>query len=461
MASPRSSFTALGKLLDAAREPVYVLDHDGSLVYLNPACAAWAGCDVQELLGRRCRYHSSPEVAGPSAVAAALCPPPQAFQGQVCTVELASPAEGAAAHTASFFPLGAGETPALIVAWLAPLDADDQSRRPADLSATEAAQLHQRLRRFRGILRSRRHLDRFLGASPLMAQVRAQIELAAGANASVLVLGPPGSGREQVAQAIHYHAEVEELGRYIPLSCALLDAELLGSTIAALLRRPAIGKRETLALNDVDQLPPAEQRELRDRLAGKFATLRIVSTARTPLSELARRGEYREDLAVALSTMTILLPPLGERPEDVPLLAQRTIEELNVKATRQIFGFTVEAMDQLTLYPWPGDVAELTLLVRQCHATAAASEITPADLPRQIYRAAEAEALPRPSEQPIDLEAFLAGVEQEVITRALRQAKGNKTKAAKLLGMTRPRLYRRLVQLGLESESDDRRPEPE
>ena len=184
--------------------------------------------------------------------------------------------------------------------------------------------------------------------------------------------------------------------------------------------------------------------------------LRVISTSVEPLETLAQRGEFRPDLAQRLSTLVIHLPPLTERREDIPPLAQMFLEDLNAQGGKQLRGFKPEALDHFALYDWPGQVDELAAAVRQAFAQAEGFEIACSDLPKQLHLAAEAARFPRlPPPVPIDLEQFLAQVEAELIDRALRQAKGNKSQAARLLGMTRPRLYRRMVQLGLEPGEEE------
>jgi DNA-binding NtrC family response regulator len=113
-------------------------------------------------------------------------------------------------------------------------------------------------------------------------------------------------------------------------------------------------------------------------------------------------------------------------------------------------GFAAEALDLLTTYAWPGNVDELVAVVRESHERATAGEITAPDLPKKIHWSLDAANHPARSDESIVLVEFMGRVEKELIARAMRRAKGNKSKAAKLLGLTRPRLYRRLVQLGLE-----------
>jgi DNA-binding NtrC family response regulator len=197
-------------------------------------------------------------------------------------------------------------------------------------------------------------------------------------------------------------------------------------------------------------MPPEAQSDLIDLMQCGDRPVRVMGTSTRPLASLAASEEFSRAVACALSTITIELVPLCDRPEDLPILAQAFIEEANLGSSKQIGGMTPGALDQLAAYSWPGNVDELGTLVRQAHERATGGEITSAHLPKQIQWAAEAGAHPRRADESIVLEEYLARVERELIVRAMRRAKNNKSRAAKLLGLTRPRLYRRLVQLGLE-----------
>jgi DNA-binding NtrC family response regulator len=183
--------------------------------------------------------------------------------------------------------------------------------------------------------------------------------------------------------------------------------------------------------------------------------LRLIATARHLLDDSARREQYRHDLAALLSTVVIELPPLAERRGDLPALAQLLLEEVNARGAKQVAGFSPEALDRLDGYSWPGNADELAQFVAEAHARAESARIEVRDLPERIHLAAYAATHPRRPEETIVLDDLLAEIERELIHRALAQAKGNKTKAARLLGMSRPRLYRRLVQLGLEETSGE------
>ncbi|HEY2840901.1 MAG TPA: sigma 54-interacting transcriptional regulator [Pirellulales bacterium] len=467
---PRTTATGLTRLLNSAAGPVYVLDDQQRLVFLNRACAEWVACEADDLLGLECRYHSSPEAAGPAAIAAALAPPCEVWSGERATALVSiDTGDGATApRRVDFLPLGSDAVDATgVIALVAatPIETGAAESAAAEETFDEesAADLHQRLRHWRRKLAGRYHLDRLLGESPAMRQVRNQVELAATSAASVSIVGPPGSGRQHVAHAIHYGRLPLAAGELAPLACPLLDETLLESTIRGLAQAnaaalqsassqaAAASRPPTLLLADVDQLDLDVQKHFLRTLASMRGVLRLISTSREPLAVLAARGEFRPDLACALATVEIRLPRLAERIEDAPLLAQRFVEERNRQGAKQIAGLSPEALDRVAAYPWPGNVAELAEAIQSAHAQAEGTRITPSDLPARIQLLADATARPRRQEETIVLEEFMARIEEELIRRALSRAKGNKAKAARLLGMTRPRLYRRLAQLGLEA----------
>jgi len=461
MTHPRISAAGLARTLNSASQPVYVLDDELTLVFCNRACRQWLGRAAEGLLGRRCTYHSGPEALGPDAVAAGLGPPPEAMAGRRLSATVSCPGgdNGLRRRRATFIPLGTSAED--VIGLVAILDREDMLESDGDASAPppsaepDSIDLHERVRRFRREAAARYRADRLIGNSPAMRRVRAQLELAVLGRASVLLVGPPGSGRRHTAAAIHYGGDPQRLGSLVPLACSALESDLIRSTVAALARGSPLGenaRRSTLLLNGVDRLPREVQAELAATLLRRPFPLRLVATAAQPLGELVRGGDFREDLAAGLSTITIEMPSLASRREDLPLLAQLFLEEANSRGTRQLGGFTPEALDRLDAYDWPGNLDELAAAVAEAHARAEGPRIDVADLPKRIHLAAEAAAHPPRRESTIVLDEFLEDVERELIHRAMNRAKGNKAQAARLLGMTRPRLYRRLLQLGLEKD---------
>lgn len=448
----RGPSSDLVRLLDASTRPVYALDRERRIVFANAACRAW--WDDADLLGQVCSYHSQPDEQGHVPLAGLLCPPPEAFLGQTCSamVDLSRPEESGRAWSMLFVPLtgmGSSEVSGVVAIGTAPAEGGNQ---PAVDDDADSRRLHACLQSFRARQRDRFQINRLVGETAAMRRVRAQVALAAGSQASVLIVGPPGSGRQHVARSIHYARPTESAGPLLPLACAALTAELLQASVRGLARtspgQPT--KTATLVLADADQMPPEAQAELAGLLHYGELPIRIVSTARQPLADLTGPGRFRADLACQLSTLVVEIPSLVERMDDLPLLAQAFVEQENARGGKQLSGFTSAALDSLAEYRWPGNVDELERTVAEAHARAEGSQIQPRDLPARLPLASEALRLRPAAEKTIVLETFLAEIERELVERAMRRARGNKTKAARLLGMTRPRLYRRLVQLGME-----------
>jgi DNA-binding NtrC family response regulator len=257
-----------------------------------------------------------------------------------------------------------------------------------------------------------------------------------------------------VARTIHASAPVEDVAPLAPLAGAVLDAELLRTTMEAYIKRCAELETDqvpTLLLLDVDQLAADAQHELMGYLAIEELGLRTLATARLPLVERARQGEYYPPLAHRLSTITVSLPPLADRPQDIPLLAQYLVEQLNAREGRYVDGFTPQAIEQLLAFPWTWNVDELKQTVADCYHKACGSVIERLDLPARIRLGLDA-AL-HPVAQPVaeDLAAFLEDAERSMIARALQRSGGNKTQAAKMLSISRGRLLRRIEQLRVPS----------
>ncbi len=458
MARSRSPATELARRLNSGTRPLYVVDARYTIVFLNTAARQWLGPAADGLPGVRCTYTSDSPGEGPAAVAAALCPPPEALAGAAVEAGVSVPApDGRVLRCrVRFSPLGT--EPDDIVGVVAMALPETPEASPVG-SASEAVDepsprgLHELLRRFRREAAARYGADRLIGESPAMRLARRQVELAAGCRASVLLVGPPGSGRQHTAAAIHYRGAAEASGPLIPLACAALPAELIYSTVQAAAsgedaRSTAHG---TLLLTDADLLPLELHGALARTLGKRSFPCRLMATAEQPPAELAKRGKFEPDLAALLSTICIELPPLSERRRDLPLLAQLFIEECNAQSERQVGGFAPEALDLLHGCRWPGNLEELAAAVREAHRRAAGPLITADDLPDSVRLAQKAAGAPAGrKEETIVLDEFLTRIERELIRRAVAQAKGNKAKAARLLGLTRPRLYRRMVQLGLE-----------
>ncbi len=454
---------SLDQLLDASSRPVYAVDPERQLVYCNAALAAWLGLDASRIVGRSVEYHSEPAVTGseknaPLAPLTDLCPPPAALAGAATEGTVGRVGrDGRLVHRrAEFVPLAVGgESAGGVLVLLATADLTAQEL-AAELSAEpDGDELHRAIRSFRRSQATEYALESLLGESPAMRKVRAQVAAAAASQAHVLVRGGRGTGREHIARAIHYQAK-DSAGKLVPVDCATATDESLRRAFESVrgLRDPK--QRNTLLLLDIEQLPAPLQLQLLPLLASGSLAARIVATVTaaesTKLADGAAQG-LQPDLLHALSTITIDVPLLCERRDDLPILAQYFLEAANRGSGKQVGSLRPETLDQLALYRWPGGLDELRGVIAAAHAAATTHEITPADLPAVVHHAAKAAAMPRREAEKIVLDELLESIEREVITRALAQVGGNKSAAAELLGITRPRLYRRLVQLGFISEA--------
>jgi DNA-binding NtrC family response regulator len=467
------------KLLEFAPQPLYVLDDSLVIVYLNEACRGWLGAGADELLGRPCLYHSAEEKSAADALAAGLCPPPSVLEGNEVAASVAFVSEGQTLfRKARFVPLRLDDGPVLLI--VAMVDSHDSAApfveiKPPD--SDESLDLHLQLQALRRQKLLRYRAQGVVGVTPAARRAAAQAEMAAATRASVLLVGPPGSGRRHLAEAIHYRslgsrkgdspilagdastadapwsAKTGAIPPLVPLECGLLDTELIQSTVRAAMA--LADPRGTLLLCDVERMTAEAQAALTLVLSSANFPWRTIAIAATPLVELSPHGVFREDLAALLSTITIELPPLSQRRDDVPLLAQALLEEQNARGGKQLAGFATDALDRLCTYHWPGNVAELAEIVAASHQRAAGAQITRADLPERLWMAVEAAARPRRKDEAIQLDEFIARIERELIRRALARSKGNKAKAARLLGLNRPRLYRRMVQLGLIEKEEE------
>jgi DNA-binding NtrC family response regulator len=470
MARQRHALAELARLFDAVDRPVYVLDDELAIRFLNKACQEWIGQDAAQLFGRRCKYHTPPlgtDLNPADAAAAGLCPPAVVLEGRtmVGTIATGSVDGGVRRRRARFVPAGpSGHVPSLVIAWVDPVDLEAGTERRTDEVVRESLEpteptpddLHDRIRRFREEAAGRYRANRLSGDSPATQLARTRLELAAASRANVLVVGPVGSGRQHVAHAIHYGADPERSGTLIPVDCAVLGTELIRSTIRALAANP-LGDRarqSTLLLIEANLMPAEVQRDVAEAIASKAFRYRVVATATSPLGPQAESGHYNSRLAALLSAIVVELPALAQRREDIPLLAQLFVEDINARGPKQLAGFSPEALDRLDAYPWPGNLDELAAVVAEAYGRAEGAEIAAGDIPSRLHRAAEAEAHPPRETESVQLDEFLARIERELLERAMAGAKGNKTKAAAMLGVTRPRLYRRLVQLGLEAEGE-------
>jgi transcriptional regulator with PAS, ATPase and Fis domain len=465
-----SSVAGVVPLFDTSERPIYAVDADRRVVYANAALIAWLGLERNRVLGRYVEYHSEPnstdsKAREPVGPLTELCPPPIALAGTQCAGTVASLGrDGRLVHRrAVFVPLASvGSERAGVLVLLSSVDLSPQELSETISTDPTPDELHRAIRRFRHSQSETYTVESLVGISSGIQKVRAQVAAAAAGTANVLIRGPRGSGRAHVARSIHYRRTGGNSDcKLVSLDCAVATEDMLRRTVDSAIKSNG-GKPSTLLLLDLEQLAPALEPQLLMAIIDPIRSARVTATQTTPVRSPKSRSndpdtvghDPEKRLLDAVSTITIEMPSLTNRLDDLPLLAQHFLEACNKNNAKQAGSVRGDALDLFALYCWPGELDELREVIAAAHAASATPEITPADLPAAIQHAAKTAATPRrkPPEK-IVLDDLLAAIEREAIVQAVAQAAGNKTAAAELLGMTRPRLYRRMVQLGLAGDS--------
>ncbi len=312
-----------------------------------------------------------------------------------------------------------------------------------------------------------------IGASPAFRRMMTLVDQVATSSATVLIQGESGTGKELIARAIHDKSP-RRAGPFVAMNCAaipetLLESELFGYEKGAF--TGAAGRKEgrfeladggTLFLDEVADLVPATQPKiLRVLQEGEFervggtrtirADVRIVAATNQNLADLVKEKRFREDLYYRLNVITITVPPLRERREDVHVLAEHFLRVYAAKNNRRLDeGVSEEALRRLEAYSWPGNVRELENVIERAVVLARGSRIELGDLPDHV-----AGATPLPEGVlMIKYGTTLAEIERQVLEETLRRTNGNKTLTAKILGIDPKTVFRKLKA----EEADEPRP---
>ncbi|MDX1982594.1 MAG: sigma-54 dependent transcriptional regulator [Bryobacteraceae bacterium] len=324
-------------------------------------------------------------------------------------------------------------------------------------------------------LSNRGVLGRLIGKSAAMQEVFFLVKQAAPSTANILLTGESGTGKEVVSRLIH-ELSPRAAGPFIAMNCAalpetLIESELFGhekgAFTGALTARQGcfeLANGGTLLLDEIGDMPLALQakllRVLEERRIRRLGApreiavdVRLLAATNRDLKQMAAEGKFREDLFYRLSVLTVTLPPLRERQEDIPALAAEILDELNRKHNTRVAALDSSIIPVLVRYPWPGNVRELRNVLERAVVLCGEGEIRPEHLPQSVT-GATAEPVRRnlgPTPQAVfTVGVSLDQIEREVIGLTMAYTKHNRTRAAEILGINQKTLYNKLKEYGSE-----------
>jgi len=315
-------------------------------------------------------------------------------------------------------------------------------------------------------LHTRFGLENIIGSTRGMEEVFELVRAVAPAKTTVLVTGESGTGKELIAKAIH-QLSPRKNAPLVTIHCAALSPTLLESELFGHERGAFTGAHErrmgrfeqaqggTLFLDEIGEIDQATQVKLLRFLGERTfervgsnktlsADVRLITATNKNLAQGVKEGEFREDLFFRLRVVEIHMPPLRERMADVPLLAQSFVKEFAEENAKKVEGIAPDALDALMKYPWPGNVRELRTAIEHAVVLTRGDTIVWKDLPPNV-RSGTPEDLGGASNSPLaSTDLTVKEAEKQLIIRALRESDGNRSAAAKKLGMSRRTLYRKL-----------------
>ena len=342
--------------------------------------------------------------------------------------------------------------------------------------ALENQELKQEVHRFRHKMKGEYTIDRMVGRSEKMLMVFDLVKkIAQSETTTILIQGESGTGKDLVAKAIHYQSSRADKP-FMEINCTslpdtLVESELFGHekgafTDAKSLKRGLFELADggTVLLDEIGDLQPAAQAKLLRAIEDKTfkrvggvrdirVDVRVIGTTNKDLERAVLEGRFREDLYYRLKIIPLYLPPLRERMEDLPLLVEHFINKFNQEFRKKVKGISKEALDALMKYHWPGNVRELKNVIERAMILMTGDVIQPEDIPLEVGGEKRLQpCIPIEQEAPFFIPPGgidLKGLEQELIKKALEVCQGNRSRAARLLGVSRDTLKYRMKKFGL------------
>lgn len=451
----------LARLLDQMDQPMCILDRSGQIVFVNRSMCELADQDATVLVGKYCSWQMAQD--GPlAAVLTAMAPPAGALDGRIVVRRLMAPIVFGSDYTGQLFVPAVSDAGQVEFTWVILGNIDRiQSLLPTDASTSKKPQPDRNLLAIRSRWRTLDGLTALLGTSPAIQLAMQRCQMALTQQCNVMIAGPSGVGKHELANSIFMtrmrHLGLNAtLGQCFPVDCRKLDGELIDSMLEIFAGRltPDLPKvAQQLVLVGVDRISPASLGRVIHWLDVISGSSTVVSTSSVDSTALIGRSEDWAKLTSRLAAIEVVLPEFAVRREDIATLAQQALAEACSAMDRAQLTLARETLEVLQAYSWSGNLRQLRDSMREAVRSAVlTSTIQPNHLPVAIRTFAGAAANSGTADlQPINLDEVLIDIEKVLLRRALKLSPRNRANAARLLGISRPRLLRRIELLGIEN----------
>ncbi len=456
---------SLAKIFDQLGHPLVVLDRRGVIAFVNQTLVQLVKADATELVGQQSSWQLTEDANRFASLLTALAPPASALEGKLVARQLTTPIVFGSTHTGQLFiPLlddeGTPHATLVVLGEWSELTQQMPSLEPS--SQVRKQSLASALVSIRSRWQTLDHLHALIGSSAASELAMARTQLAIGQPSACMLSGPPGSGKRDIARGIFMgrlrQAGVAKLsGQLLPIDCRVLTPELFAETLEGLAGRissEASPLSQQLLLENLEYLNESSIERLSDWLERHARRALPVACSTLRSDELSSRSVAWSRLVAGLATIEIVIPPLRERPQDVVPLALHLLAANCQKKQRAQLTLSPEVQQLFCAFPWPQNCHQLSQAIDTAvdHAVLVSS-IQVSHLPVAIRSFASSTAAAETvAVQPIDLDQVLLQLERVVLARALKLSPRNRAQAARWLGISRPRLLRRIEQLGLEDE---------
>ncbi len=456
MPRPRNPKSNFFYILESTQQPVYLLDQNQKILFANDSLAHCIGVAKEELEQVSCTGTGSASIdpIGALVRGLAILSENQGDTDFVQVVFLAPENRALERHLARVQKMDDGNGTS---GWMVTILKSDDSEIAALTSKNLVAQLAQIIHESLPT-----KLPAFsIGTSLIAKKIKRQIEIATLGQTDFTISGPPGSDCEQLARFIFRQFPQPNRATLTPINCVLADQISIQESIRRLSRQQTtavtgdyVRRVDWLLLIDIEQLESAAAMELDGFLELPKNRIGLIATSSIPSERFASECAFPNSLLARASALSIELPALIRRRDDLPLIFRYLLEEVAATNNRSLPNVPMVTIEAILEYTWPGNVVEMRESIERFF-TLEKSELAnvtflPEDLPERIRFGIKHSRLGRAEVDSIDLEARLAAIEHEFIERALLRAKYNRSKAAKDLGISRAKLLRRCEQLSIK-----------